>query len=604
MKLPSLQTLWQSAVTVVMRFPLQVLVAVVAVVLWWNLPGHYNDYVENQLVKALFVCNFALTLLLSADLFSEARQYTASKKWVLRIIALALAGGLYFALDPFAHQSDILRIGMLAFAFHLLVAFAPFIGKLNLNGFWQYNKTLFLRALTSAFYSAVLFIGLLIALFAIKELFNVHISDSTYMRLFGLMSSGFATIFFLAGLPNNFVQLEEEQSYPKALKIFTQYVLIPLMTIYLAILLVYEVKIAVEWELPKGLVSTLILGYAVFGILSLLLVYPIRNKEGNGWIRLFSRFFYLMMIPLIVLLVLAIVKRVGNYGITESRYVLIVLALWLSAITLYFLLSKKQNIKLIPVSLFVVALLSSYGPQSAFSISKYSQLSRLKKLMPGKTKDDKDERSAVMRYLVENHGLTALQAFTKADLKAVEQKIDDQRYHKGKYNYELKRQKIDTAFALLKISDSYENLNNVTVKFSNENKGMMLLQGQDAFFKISSYNYTDSIKYFDKVKFSCNAKFDKNDLNKADFRVSIGNEAPISFNMGVIAKSLYAQYEKNLLETDGNNGYFVPAATLQLKQEGKNYTITLMLEEMSGSFESANDLNWLEYEGYLLIKKH
>lgn len=131
MKLPSIQSLWQSAAAVVVRFPLQVLIAVVAVVLWWNLPGHHNDYTENQLVKALFVCNFALTLLLSADLFSEARQYTAGKKWVLRVIALALAGNLYFALDPFCTSIRYLAHWHAGFCLSFIGGFCTFYWQIK-----------------------------------------------------------------------------------------------------------------------------------------------------------------------------------------------------------------------------------------------------------------------------------------------------------------------------------------------------------------------------------------------------------------------------------------------------------------------------------------
>src|SRR5690606_34732880 len=126
-----------------------------------------------------------------------------------------------------------------------------------------------------------------------------------------------------------------------------QFVLIPLATIYLTILLAYEIKLIAEWSLPKGIVSSLVLGYAVYGILSILLVYPIRYDEGNRWISTFSKWFYLLLIPLIVVLALAVWQRVDQYGITESRYVLIALSLWLAGITIYFLTDRQQNIRVI-----------------------------------------------------------------------------------------------------------------------------------------------------------------------------------------------------------------------------------------------------------------
>lgn len=76
-----------------------------------------------------------------------------------------------------------------------------------------------------------------------------------------------------------------------------------------------------EWQLPNGMVSALILGYISVGLLALLLVYPIREQRGNGWIKIFSKYFYLFLLPLIILLVLAVTKRIDSYGITQYRYI-------------------------------------------------------------------------------------------------------------------------------------------------------------------------------------------------------------------------------------------------------------------------------------------
>ncbi|MBK7099951.1 MAG: DUF4153 domain-containing protein [Sphingobacteriales bacterium] len=132
--------------------------------------------------------------------------------------------------------------------------------------------------------------GLFAALAAIDNLFEANIRSTFYLRTFLLIGIGFNTLFFLGGLPDVRNHNYENQ-YPKGLKIFAQYVLIPLLIVYLVILLIYEGKIMLEWSLPKGYVSMLILGYAVFGILSLLLVFPIKDQAENKWIKWFSKFF-------------------------------------------------------------------------------------------------------------------------------------------------------------------------------------------------------------------------------------------------------------------------------------------------------------------------
>lgn len=599
MKLPSINSLWLQTLKVFLRFPLQVLLAIVATGIWWYLIDveNYNGALESNLVKLLITCNLALTLLLASDLYAEVKQFNPTKKWLFRFIALTICAVLFFTLHPTQNQADIYRLVILGFAFHLLVSFSPFIGNSNLNGFWHYNKTLFLRFLTSVLYAAVLFGGLALALAAINGLFNVTIDYKIYLKLFAVVGLCFTTLFFLAGLPDNISSLNQDQYYPKGLKIFTQYVLIPLVTIYLGILLVYEIKIAINWELPKGLVSTLVLGYAVFGILSLLLIYPIKNNEGNGWMKLFSRFFYVMMLPLIVLLILAIVKRVGSYGITEPRYYLIILALWLSGVTLYFLLGKNQNIKTIPISLCIVALLTVYGPQSAFSVSKLSQIVRLKKLMQSKLSEDQKQQSSVIRYLVSNHGLASLQSFTSVNLSAIESKLD------LKNTYEAKNNKTDTAFAILKVSQTYNDYEETNFNLQKENKEVMLTKDYDYCILANTTGQYHSVESA-KIKIEQNLS-KPNTNNYTIVSVTIANEAKINFMLHQSFLQIYNQYQSGKLKNlDKNGAGIIPNQQLQFTQHSKNFKLTLVVISINGSYnKSSKDFSNLFFDGYVLIKK-
>lgn len=436
MKLPSLQRLVQDAVKVISRFPFEIGFALTGT-------GAATAYAElNQLrpeaanwcLRLIMVSNLGLLLALSATLFSESRGYVFKKRIPLYFAAILITMGLLFVINPMLRQSDYLRFFLISMGFHLLVSFVAFAGNQKLNAFWQFNKTLFLRFLTGALYSAVLYLGLAAAIGSMNFLFNFGFEWDTFLIIWIWIVGMFQTIFFLSGIPLHLHALQEENSYPKGLKVFTQYVLIPLATVYLIILLAYELKILLQWNMPKGLVSSLILGYAVFGILSLLLVYPVQNQDGNSWIKTFTRSFYFLLIPLLVLLFLAIIARIDNYGITEERYFLIVLAIWLTFITVYFLFSSRQNIMLIPASLCIATLLIIYGPQSAFSVSRASQLNELKallkknnalkhsKLQPVTNKLDSTDQSrlaGVMRYLLNKHGFESLQPLITEDLKQV-----------------------------------------------------------------------------------------------------------------------------------------------------------------------------------------
>src|SRR5690606_19268753 len=152
---------------------------------------------------------------LAADLFAESRAYPNSRKWALRLAVIALCGLLYGVLDPASHQTDVVRLGLFIFAFHHLVAFAPFIKRGSNSDFWHFNKTLFMRCLTAVLYSGSLHAGLAVALFGVKELFNLDLPSEIYGQLFVLVGVGFNTLFFLAGVPRVFETLPTAAPYPK-----------------------------------------------------------------------------------------------------------------------------------------------------------------------------------------------------------------------------------------------------------------------------------------------------------------------------------------------------------------------------------------------------
>lgn len=597
MKIPSLYSLGQSIQRVVLRFPLQVLASVAATLVWCYMIDPIGDVkiVEDNYVKFIVVCNFALVLLLASDLYSEVNNVTQAKKWIFRVLGVLICTGLYFALHPSYYDADIYRIGLIAFAFHLLVAFIPFIKYGNLNDFWEFNKSLFLRFLTSALYAWVLYGGLAVALLAIDGLFSVDINSKIYMMLFAVVTAGFMTIFFLAGVPEDLKSDEALDSYPKGLKIFTQYVLIPLMTIYLGILLVYEIKIIINWELPKGMVSALILGYAVFGILSLLLIYPIRDKSGNGWIKIFSKVFYFLMIPLVVLLLLAVWKRVGNYSITESRYILVVLAVWLTFITIYFLFSKRQNIKVIPVSLCMLALLSIYGPQSAFSISRYSQVLRLKKLMASKDNADIRQRVTVVYYLVDRHGLHSLQDFTKVDLFALESRMEDKA---GVHRYAVKTKLLDTAYALLKVKkDDFNFRNNAT--FVAQGNEMVDVKGYDFMIDINSYANKTEAAINGVPVIVKRAESNKN------LQVKIDKEIVVLDVNKLITNAAGRLKQGGLQSKPGNQyTYYLPKESFVLTQKMNMYDVSLVVSSLN--IPDTDDRKRINrdshYTGYLLVR--
>lgn len=617
MKFPSIKTLTEGFKTTLRLYPLEVafaLVGTIAATVNVELNNIDPDG-ENWCMRVLMAANLGLLLSLAITLFTRSRKINAGTKWVFRAAAIALTVVLCLLIDPYHKQSDYIRFFLLSLSFHLFVAYAGFTIKGHIQGFWQFNKTLFLRFLTSVLYSGVLYLGLAAAIGALNFLFNFKFESDSFFILWIWIAGMFNTLFFLAGIPTDLSALDRDESYPKGLKIFTQYVLVPLATVYVVILLAYEVKIALQWSLPKGLVSNIILGYAVFGILSLLLVYPIREREENKWLKTYAKSFYFLMLPLLGLLFVAVGTRVFMYGITESRYFLIVLAFWLLFISVYFLLFKKQNIKLIPISLSLLTLLSVYGPQSAFSVSKYSQTGILLdifkkhdafkkgKLTPLKVKIDSasaEEAINKIEYLIGDHDLTALQPYIAKDLKAVNDSISkgkDRDYYFNRYG--AKRYKIDWTV-------KYLGLSKYSYRYGDDD---MYLTGL-GYYSFMTVSNVLNVKGFDYMLPNLAADTIPLKLNNLSLKRSvkqngrlmellIDNEL-LKFNIDTFAKTL-AKIKPEEITIPGG-AQELPISRMMITQRGKKFSATLLVKSISFQINKKALEGDVYIEGSYLIK--
>ncbi|HYM81335.1 MAG TPA: DUF4153 domain-containing protein, partial [Candidatus Limnocylindria bacterium] len=339
---------------------------------------------------------------------------------VLHGLAIAILVAFGFAWPGWTPAVQVRRYAQLSIGFHLLVAFLPFLRGREPNGFWQFNRILFLRFCLSAVYSSVLFLGLVIALVAIDKLFKVSVAEVVYSRLWITIAFVFNTWFFLAGVPRDLPALEERRDYPPGLKVFAQFILLPLVVIYLAILTAYLGRILITGQWPSGWIGYLVSSVAGVGILSLLLVHPIREREENRWVRGYGRWFYIAMLPAIGMLLMAIGKRIEQYGITEDRYFMAVLSLWLAGIAVTFIVRRNTGIRVIPMTLCVIAFLTAFGPLGAYSVSRQSQVGRLRTLLeraevqPGGAAKAaapfavRRDLSSTLEYLIGTHGERSL----------------------------------------------------------------------------------------------------------------------------------------------------------------------------------------------------
>jgi len=435
MKLPSIQQVVSDSGRTFRRFPLVVIDAVIGTVSGLILADHEGPPQPTILFNILFAAILGIPLLIAITLTAEKRQWKLSTSAASQIIGLLALAAYAWSVPPDLAEAPsihLLRLLMMAVALHLFVAVAPYAETGETNGYWHYNKALLLRILTAALYSMVLFAGLAVALVALDRLFGFDIPAKRYAELWILISGLFATWFFLGGIPEALDSLEASTEYPKGIKIFAQYILLPLVLVYLVILYAYLAKILIAWDWPQGWVSRLILGFSTVGMLMHLLFYPVRDRIENVWIKSASRWFYVAMIPLTIMLLLAVWRRISEYGVTEGRYIAVATGIWLAAIVLYFIFSKGKSIKAIPGSLGIVSLLISFGPWGAFDVSESSQVARLKELLTkssilvdGTVRpaeklvpfEETKQISSIVGYLHDIHGYDRIQPWFRESLR-------------------------------------------------------------------------------------------------------------------------------------------------------------------------------------------
>ena len=417
------------------RFPFVILFAVLCTVGFILIIHDFMDLLEapdGRLLKFTAVTGIGVPMFLAIKLYYESTQNKRNLLLGRGLIVLFL-GVLFFSIsDDFVnyYYMDNARLLGYFIASAILVSFVPYLTKGSDKSFWQFNISTFLSFLESALYSLLIYVGLVLALAAIQNLFDAALYPEIYTDLFIIIAGVFHTIYFLSELKKDFYTEENRLEHHKIFNFFSKYIAIPLTIFYFAILYAFSIKLLIQMEWSKGWISSLILGFSVSGILCYLFNAYLKSKEKSVYAT-FKKWFFPILLPMAVVLFLAIRVRVVDYGLTENRYLGILAALWLAFICLYFIFSKRKNIRVIPISLFAVTLISFIGPTNMSYIGINSQLNRMEKIMSqneilengvlrsnlsNSSAEDQRQAMAILRYLDNRGSLDEMSVFSSDNI--------------------------------------------------------------------------------------------------------------------------------------------------------------------------------------------
>lgn len=170
-------------------------------------------------------------------------------------------------------------------------------------------------------------------------------------------------------------QGEDEVSEPaKVVRLILNFILSPAVIIYTVILYVYFIKIVVVWDLPKGGVAWMVMGFVTVALAGRLMQYVL-NEHHYEW---FYRHFTWIAIPPLIMYWVGSIYRIRLYSFTESRFYLMMAGVLMTLFVLMLLWRRTRRFQLMALIFGAAVIVFTYIPGiSAKSVGFVCQKARL-----------------------------------------------------------------------------------------------------------------------------------------------------------------------------------------------------------------------------------
>lgn len=317
---------------------------------------------------------------------------------------LSLLGGLiliaYFWFLPNnivdAPQMIITRHLIFIVSLFIMLFWAPFwsFAISNLN-FWEWSLQILFALFGGIVLSILLYLGFATGFNIVAHLFDIDIASKHYLALAFFLFVFIGSIFFISHIPK-YIMLLQKRTYTKIETVFTKHLLPTFTFIYFLIMVAYLFTVTLTLELPHGKIAWLLLGFAGLFLLTHLFLTTLKKEYS-----IVSQTFVWSILGFIALLLLSdILFRIANYGFTQNRYYIMLIALWLFSMSIYFSFLPKAQYKWLFIWLSFILVLSQFGPWSATKLELRSQNHRIQELQSHHPKEAK----AINEYLQREQG--------------------------------------------------------------------------------------------------------------------------------------------------------------------------------------------------------
>lgn len=570
-----IKTLLYNIIDSTKRFPIPLLLSgilFILLIVFNEIDDSLNNTQLDNFIKINMIVGMSILLSLCISLFVE--NYKSGKKFAIPIF---ISGGVlvvlyrFFMMKDFSYTSIISYIGCMVF----LTLLFSYIAKLNDNNDYEmYVIKTFSGLFITLVYSVILFIGIFAIIFTINTLFELNIDSKFYFYSLLFVIFIFAFALFLSKLPR-YKEDSNLTPYSKSLKVLMNYIIIPLISIYTMILYAYFLRIIFTWQWPKGLVSHLVLWYGCIGVVTLFLICPL--KQENNISKLFNKIFPKAIIPLLIMMFTSMGQRIQQYGITENRYFVILLGIWIIAIMILYSFKNYFHGIVIPLTLSIVVFISIFGPISAFNVSIMSQNHRLNEILEKNdmldennivenknvSSEDQIEISNIITYFKNNHELSDIRLlpdnFNTSKMNEIfgfdyipQYSYSEEEYFN--YYFDITRIPVDIKdydyfISMNNWTDNDINIDGLNVIYDRDTFEITIYEGNNSLFKSSILEYVKQVHEKQKIN-----ELDKSTIDSVDKMTFM--ESTDNLDLKIIFTNLSGNFDnKNNIKLTGGDFY-------------------------------------------------
>ncbi|MDF2614111.1 MAG: hypothetical protein K0S71_1897 [Clostridia bacterium] len=365
-----------------MRFPITVVSLLAAAAVIFRLIAT-SEPPSVMLQKLMFTFVVGAALGMTTQFAVERFEKLFEKRMLVYGAAVLVLAGYFLILLPAPEISAEITVRSLVTVFALIcmILWIPsYKSEANFN-----TTTLvhFKSFFTSLLYSGVISVGI-VAIIATINTLLFRVNDDTYAYTMTVIWVIFAPIYYLSLIPRFNPKSEADESmivraslYPKFLDILISNIAIPLVSAYTLVLTLYFLKILFTLTWPSGQVGPMVLVYSIAG----LVVFILSSLLENKWALFYRRIFPKILIPIVIMQLISAGIRLNTYGVTESRYYVILFGIFSVIAGLILSFSKVLKNERIALLAAAFSILSIIPPIDAFTVSRYSQISRIESIL-------------------------------------------------------------------------------------------------------------------------------------------------------------------------------------------------------------------------------